>query len=150
MKKFWKSKSDSIESKATEIVSQIYDNKDKLIDIHDNTAKLAQEILDEKESLLSECIAHQLSLIFIKVGYDAEMISMLPIIKNENQVRSWEISQMYRKGTIEIMTANLISIQGKKEFLSNNEIKDLIDESGEIITSIINLYTSLEMIFNNS
>jgi hypothetical protein len=121
-----------------------------LIDIHDNTAKLAQEILDEKESLLSECIAHQLSLIFIKVGYDAEMISMLPIIKNENQVRSWEISQMYRKGTIEIMTANLISIQGKKEFLSNNEIKDLIDESGEIITSIINLYTSLEMIFNNS
>ena len=142
----FKSKIEKLAERSEDTIQKIYYNKDKLIDKYGELSELKNKLQNETEKYILDSIIYQLQTIFMVSGYDAEMLSMILLIKKEYQHKVWNINKTYRENNRNAMAFIFTYMVTIKPQINDSKIQDVILESSNIIRDMIISYNELEEI----
>jgi len=142
----FKSKAEKLAERSEGTVQKIYYNKDKLIDKYNELSELKNTLQDQTEKYKLDSVIYQIQTFFMTSGYDAEMLSMIPMIKTQYQHKFLNITKKYRENNRNAMAFMFTYLNLIQSQINDSKIQGVIIESSNVIREIIISYSELEEI----
>jgi hypothetical protein len=145
----------SVEERLLPYVTELGKYQDMLVDIGKELSNIRNNIskdsADDLEHQLKldrlEHMFSRISLTYIMIGYDTEMLSMLGMVRDEHKGQCCNASHSYMTNTCKLMSMNQTYWETLSVSVFNEDIKKLVQKILTIINNIYPLYKKcLEML----
>lgn len=129
-------------------ITKLGEYQESLVDIGDRLSAIHKKLSEDddtdsrhEKTMSSLRVAFsKISITYIMVGYDTEMLSMIHMIEDEYKKHCYQTSYMYMKNTYKLMKANHSALELDAIDISVEDATQLIHKAQTNMDEIFKLY----------